>query len=206
MRFGFIGIILIALMVVSHTPTALATSCKCKQFPSEAEAEGTCSRTEDKQSCTMSFTSTTPEEYEKLKNLLTDLGKAKLDVAVVEPHEAIAITRDTKPEDYSDKMLLSLLPSMLAISQRTTFSDLIPAMFDLIAAARKEEKFDDIFRVFANPTGEPERISFAGATAIVSYGCIDITVETLRTDAMERGNLSMMMKTRWSPRQFFCDQ
>lgn len=63
----------VAFTWISAHP-ALATTCSCKQHSASAEASGTCSRTEDEKKCTLTFTTTTPEEYNELLKRLQSLN------------------------------------------------------------------------------------------------------------------------------------
>ena len=52
------------------------TKCKCISHQAEAEATGTCSRTEDDTYCTLVFTTTQPKEYNDFVTRLQSLGLA----------------------------------------------------------------------------------------------------------------------------------
>src|SRR5215469_15284067 len=102
--------LLMLLFLWLSCTSAFATKCQCKQHPADAEANGTCSRTEDEKRCTLTFTATSPEEYQEFLSRLKKLG------LVDDPHYILWLTYQYPPETYPDKFVVDDLPVLFAIS------------------------------------------------------------------------------------------
>ncbi|MEO3428482.1 hypothetical protein AAFN88_06460 [Pelagibius sp. CAU 1746] len=167
---------------------AKATTCECKQHPAEAEAAGTCSRTEDKDNCTLSFTSTPPEAYKDFVSRLQGLGIEQ------DPRQALDQAFKMPPEFYRDG-LYQLLPALFAVSQRTKFQDATPIMLKAVQNVAESDDAATIKDIFANKGADPKQGSAGGVAWLASYGCV-----SLKFDGFE-----FMVKTRFSQRVYFCD-
>ena len=179
----------ILTLVVLFSENSNATTCECKQHSAEAEAAGTCSRTEDKSSCTLSFTSSPPEAYSDFVSRLKDLGINQ------DPREALNLTFERPPEFYR-RELLDLLPALFAVSQRTDFRNATATMLKTVQSVANTTDAKTIMDAFSEKNGaDPETLSLGNATWLVSYGCVSVTA----------GELEFMVKTRFSGRLFFCD-
>lgn len=186
---SYVVILGLALSILLVSPQALATTCKCRQHPAQAEASGTCSRTEDKSSCTLTFTATTPEEYARFVRELRSYGLDEID-----PHLALDFAMRSRPEEWKIQGLAKVLPVLFAISQREIFVDVTPKVFEAFKSNCTQDAcsvFEHAFRL----SGQTVEKDFGEFKASVSYGCIEL----------QRGDLYTMVKTRWSPRRFFCD-
>ena len=63
------------LLIIGLVDANAGTMCKCERHKAEAEANGTCSRTEDSRYCTLAF-SATPKAYRKVfRNFLSEVKK-----------------------------------------------------------------------------------------------------------------------------------
>lgn len=178
----------ILFLHLGHVYDAQATTCDCKQHSADAEASGTCSRTEDESNCTLSFTSTPPEAYEEFVSRLQGLG-VKWD-----PREALRLVSRRPPEDFSG-MLFELMPPLFAISQRTHFREATPRMLEAVRAIESSVNADRIRSRFVQRDGQATTIDEGNAVWIVSYGCANLRLS----------DIEFMIKTRWSPRLFDCE-
>lgn len=173
------------LLVVSANVTAQTTQCKCRQHPSEAEASGTCSRTEDPNYCTLKFSTTTPQEYLEFVSRLSKDG-------IGPPRDALVFASQNAAQNWKPSDIATHLPSLFAVSQRTTFQDQTARVAVEIREAAKNETF---IGAFVNGKREATVIRLKEFEATVSLGCVEL----------RRDKLFTMVKTQWSEAKFFCN-
>lgn len=170
---------------VAQSVTAQTTQCKCRQHPSEAEATGTCSRTEDPSYCTLKFTTTTPEEYREFVSRLKRIG-------IGPPRDALRFAFQNPPENWSDSDIAAVLPPLFAVSQRTAFQDETARIGQNLQEAAKNNEF---VIAFVKSEREAVEIRLKDYRATVSRGCVEL----------QRDKLFTMVKTRWAESMFYCD-
>jgi hypothetical protein len=169
--------------------SAFATKCRCKQHAADAEANGTCSRTEDEKLCTLTFTATPPQEYEQFKSRLKELGLTD------DPHDILRQAYEKAPDTYSDKdkFITDDLPILFAISQREEhFQPRTKEILEVIRANKLE-----IQKVFTSPDFKYKSKDgkIGQFDAVISYGCIELSA----------GKFSSMVKTRWAGSNKLCN-
>jgi hypothetical protein len=179
------SLVLSALLLLSSS--AFGTKCKCKQHPADAEASGTCSRTEDEKLCTLTFTATPLQEYEQFKTRLKALGLTD------DPHAVLRAAYEQEPKAYSDTFITEDLPILFAISQREDHFQ--PRTAEILKAIRANK--DKIKSAFMNPDFKYKATSgdISQFKAVISYGCIELSV----------GQFSSLVKTRWAESNKLCD-
>jgi hypothetical protein len=181
----FVALFIISILFYTHPSFAEdGTKCKCISHPAEAEALGTCSRTEDDKYCTLVFTTTPQEEYDDFKKRLQSFN------LMIDPREALKMAYNTPPNEFRDDQLKEILPILFAISQRTHFQNLTPHIAKLFSTNLKE-----IFGPYKGRGKSVKKINVGNFNAIISYGCIELRQNKIFT----------MVKTRWSNAEFFCD-
>jgi hypothetical protein len=166
---------------------AYATKCRCKQHAADAEADGTCSRTEDEKLCTLTFTATPPQDYEQFKSRLKNLGLTD------DPHDVLRQTYEKTPDTYSDRFITDDLPILFAISQRE--EHFRPRTKEILEAIRADK--EKIKGVFANIDFKHKfkDDKIGQFDAVISYGCIELSA----------GKFSSMVKTRWAESNKLCN-
>lgn len=176
-----------------YAPPVLATTCSCKQHAASAEAGGTCSRTEDEKKCTLTFTTTTPEEYNEFLKRLQSIN------LTADPRATLRLVFDAPPDGWPSNFVTDLLPVLFAISQRTHFTnpnDFLKTIVEIrdVSLKKREKEVDHAIR---NPEYRlsSTKISLDPYNAVISYGCIEL----------QRGKFYAMVKTRWSQAVQFCD-
>ena len=176
---------LIAFLSALITAYAEAgTKCKCETHLAEAEATGTCSRTEDKNYCTLVFTTTPQTEYQVFVNRLRKLGLND------DPRKILEMAYKMPPQSFNEKLLRQALPILFAISQRTYFQEVTAD----IAKAFGKQPLKEIQGAYQKEGTSVIKTKLGPFNATVSYGCIEL----------KRGDLATMVKTRWSKAEFFC--
>ena len=179
------GVCLIFLLFSIITQTAEAgTKCKCEKHPAEAEAIGTCSRTEDPNYCTLVYTTTPEEEYKAFVDRLQKLGLRE------DPRQILRMAYEVPPQKFGADLLRNTLTILFAISQRRHFQDVTPE----VAKAFKQP-INEIQQAYQKEGKSVTKSKIGSFDAIISYGCIEL----------RRGNLVTMVKTRWSKANFFCN-
>jgi hypothetical protein len=183
----------LAIVTVGHPSTAHATSCACRQHAASAEAGGTCSRTEDEKKCTLTFTTTTPEEYTEFLKRLQNLNLKQ------DPRETLRFVFEKPPETWPDDFVRTMLPVLFAISQRThfaTYDDFFKSMSEIrdFALLKQEKEIGRLIRD-RDLVSSAKKLSLDPFTATISYGCIEL----------QRAKFYAMVKTRWSAALNFCD-
>jgi hypothetical protein len=165
---------------------AHSTQCKCRQHNADAEANGTCSRTEDEKRCSLCFTTTTPEEYRRFVSQLQNLGLK------TDPREVLSKAAQMPPESHGSLFVSEYLPILFSISQRVYFEDRTP---QIVKAIRSNQKV--IEEILLNPEYKRRAVKqqLSNFDATISYGCVEI----------KEGNFYSMVKTRWSEGVFFCN-
>ncbi len=178
------AIVLLAMLLVPAS--AYATKCHCRQHKADAEANGTCSRSEDETRCTLTFTTTPPKEYDEFVARLRKLN------LTADPREVLRDAFAKPPEAYGEKFVPEYLPILFSISQRTYFLERTPQIVKVI-----RENKNKIERVFLNPEFKRKAVreKLLPFEAIMSYGCIEI----------KDGSFYSMVKTRWAEANLFCD-
>ncbi len=146
----------------------------------EAEATGTCSRTEDDTYCTLVFTTT----HNDFVTLLQSLGLEK------DPREALQIAYKYPPNNLNAEQLKGILPVLFAISQRTHFQYLTPEIAKTFSG-----DISQIFEPYRKEGKSVIKTNVDNFNATISYGCMELS----------RGKVFTMVKTRWSKAEFFCD-
>lgn len=114
--------------VLQFVPVEAGTKCSCDQHKAEAEAAGTCSKTETSSKCSLKFSST-PRIYRQL--FVEYL--AQFDRIVRERYDRVRISTDvdasltfaftTPPGQWSELDIVSHLPLLFAMSQRPSYAD-----------------------------------------------------------------------------------
>ena len=160
------------------------TKCKCISHQAEAEATGTCSRTEDDTYCTLVFTTTQPKEYNDFVTRLQSLGLE------IDPREALQIAYKYPPNNLNAEQLKGILPVLFAISQRTHFQYLTPEITKIFSG-----DISQIFEPYRKEGKSVIKTNVGNFNATISYGCMELS----------RGKVFTMVKTRWSKAEFFCD-
>ena len=158
-----------------------------------AEATGTCSRTEDEKKCTLTFTTTTPEEYAEFLKRLQTLN-LKLD-----PRATLHFVFENPPEKWPDDFVRTMLPVLFAISERTHFArldDFHKTMSEIrdFALLKQEKEISYLIRD-RELVSSAKKLALDPYTATISYGCIEL----------QRAKFYAMVKTRWSSAMNFCD-
>jgi len=167
---------------------AWSTECRCEQHPARAEANGTCSRTEDTKYCDLAFSTTPPAEYREFVVRLSKMN-------IIEPRKALQFAFETPPEQWSKNDLDTILPALFAISQRIRFQDLTQPIAIAVRSSRRE----DLYSAFT--TREPakfQKLQVGPFAAIVSRGCIALS------GTVSGRQFSSMVKTESSAAQLFC--
>jgi hypothetical protein len=186
-----IGFIICVAFDMTTTSLANATECKCRQHKSEAEAGGTCSRTEDAQYCTLRFSSTTEAEYKAFTDALAKIGME------VMPREALQFAFERPSKEWDQTALQKMLPPLFAVSQRTLFREQTAIVATALRDALKQgsptaSRISEAWRGYGPKVA---RLDVPPFQATVSAGCIEL----------RRAEFSTMVKTRWSETRFFCD-
>jgi hypothetical protein len=164
-----------------------ATECKCRQHPAEAESDGTCSRTEDPNYCTLRFRTTPPGEYEEFVERLRKIG-------VGAPKVSLQFANSKPPQAWGPKEIEQLLPALFAMSQRTQFQDQTARIAEAIRQASKNENF---VKFFASADQNAIKLKLGDFDATVSLGCVELNRGADR--------FYSMVKTPSSKSRFFCD-
>ena len=177
--------LLLTLMVAGAN--AKYNRCPCKYHSATAQGEGTCSRSEDKNYCTIEFSATKLAEYNEFVNYLDGIG------LTFDPRNALAYSTEEPPEKWNLTFVRQALPVLFAISQRFGFQDRITVTRDII-----QKNADFIIKsVQSKPTHAKKysSIEICGFTLIVSYGCVEL----------RQGDFTTMVKTPWSDGGCNCD-
>ena len=200
-----------ACLVMQPATAEAGTQCKCKQHKAEAEADGTCSRTESSSYCTLKFSATPPQYREVFVDFLTQVeselfGQKVFSKDVV---ESLGFAYDTPPINWSVEDLIARLPLLFAISQRHIAGDhgspgLDTNNYPFRNATLEVVKFvtdnaDRILFGWTDPStmddGSGDSWSNNGILSYVSYGCIEVRL----SDEVET-----MVKTRFSLGGYDC--
>lgn len=160
-------------------------TCPCKIHSAQAIADGVCSRSEDKQSCTLEFTAAESDEYEKLKSFLKEL-KLKND-----PREAFSLATKYPPQKLPSDFLTDWLPVLIAVSQWRIFPKQTPNFIGVLK--KNPQKVDHAFR-FSEGTSHEELV-IGPFKVSAGYGCIE----------MSKDEFSTMVKTPFSEATYYCD-
>ena len=192
------------------------TSCKCKRHKAEAEASGTCSRTEDSNYCTLKFSATPPEHrqafIEFLQEVENNVGRGSRDnIISKDVDRSLNFAFATPPADWRAKDIRSHLPLLFAISQRNVYSDDASGGLSSDSYRFRDTTFqvtdfifrnaEEILELWSNDNTLTTSTNFqqiGGVDAAVSYGCIQV-IFFLSTE------VRTMVKTRFSLGGYFCD-
>ena len=120
----FLSVVLVLLLTIPLQLAQAGTSCKCVQHKAEAEARGTCSRTEDSSYCTLKFDAT-PLLYREAFVKFLDEVQDSIDVRVPISTDIDAVLDFaflTLPSQWTENDIRQYLPVLFAISQRSIFA------------------------------------------------------------------------------------
>lgn len=188
------------LSVVSLTEAHAGTKCDCKRHNAEAEASGTCSRTEDDSYCTLKF-SATPRAYRRvfadfLQQVESEVRwQTNQDFRISDVDAALNFSWRTPPFDWEAPHIRQYLPVLFAISQRETISDdRRPGLSDHNYRFRQTtfdvttfivESTDAILQGWQDRDTMSDRAIAIElhnrVRATVSYGCIQVNLEGVET-------------------------
>ena len=182
-----VTIIAIAIVLpLSTTRTyATPTRCPCRHHPAEAEAEGTCSRTEEPKWCTLAFSATSEEEYTKLVNRLKQFNFQ------VTPRDALRVSWEVPPEKWA---AWDYLAALFIISQK--WEGFKKQSEEVLEAISKEVR-PEALKYFGDHElmSKATKINIGRFEAIISYGCIEL----------RRDDFYTMVKLRFSQAINYCD-
>jgi len=183
-------IFLILLFIgVAFTLPVWSTTCKCRQHSAKAEAGGTCSRTEDRNMCTLAFSATTEAEY---KDLVRRLNRHNI---YVSPHDALDFAWQNSPEKWGEKDIGRYLAPLFIISMKHGFSNISDELLRTIS--KESKKWQSDINQFSNRNYQRRSINsrLGSFDATISYGCIEL----------RKGDFYSMVKTRFSQAKNYCD-
>ena len=174
------------MRVMAEGGAAQTTPCKCQQHPAEAQATGTCSRSEDQSYCTLEFTTNTQEGYEQFVSRLKGMG-------IGSPLEALRFADEHPPESWNPDDIKTYLPALFAVSQRTRFQERTSSIANAIRESSQSNS--QLFGAFtAKGKRVAQQFQIGDFSAVVSYGCVELNQPSFHS----------MVKTRWSEAGVFC--
>ena len=208
-RFLSLGFVL--LLILPFDFAQAGTSCKCRRHNAEAEATGTCSRTEDSKYCTLKFSATPPgyrEVFVEFIDQVNDEIGPQVPIST-DVNETLNFAFRTRPSDWDEAQLRHHLPLLFAISQREIYDEYrdrqglshvnyrfrtttfrVARLIDENARQIMENWRDE------DSLGSPVYTQYFNyAEAEISYGCIQLNFG----DGVET-----MVKTRFSLGGYFC--
>ena len=205
-----------AICILVATDANAGTRCNCRYHSAEAEADGTCSRTEDSSYCTLAF-SATPLAYRDVfvKSLVdvTNIVSQRIEQEIpisTNVDETLGFAFETPPEAWGPENLKKHLPLLFAMSQRDIFKEGRSAREGLNAdnyyfreatievTAFIFENADQIAKQWSNKeslAGGAKFEQVGNHEAIISYGCIEVHIGTA---------IYTMVKTKFSLGGFSC--
>ena len=200
---------LLLLTMPLHT-TRAGTLCKCRNHSAEAEANGTCSRTEDKKYCTLKFSATPPSYRDVFVEFIEEINTIGLQVTIsTDVVEALRFAFTTSPDHWDEDTIRHFLPLLFAISQREIYTEdpdqlgLSDSNYHFRDTTFSVARFidanaEDILKYWGDTSTLVSNVdlhNYGGVSATISYGCIQLRFD----DGVET-----MVKTRFSLGGYFC--
>jgi hypothetical protein len=186
--YGNLILVCMITIIMASLHAQAGTKCKCERHSADAEANGTCSRTEDTAYCTLAFTATPAEDYDAFVDRLEKMGLE------LNPRYVLNEAWKRPPESFSDDELVKALPVLFAISQREHFREITPEIAKIFSSKDYHKNIASLLGAYRTNSQSVTKIEVGPFIAVVSYGCMEL----------RNNNIITMVKTRWALSEFFC--